>query len=92
MSFSMKNMLKAFQEIQEESDNRKRSVINKNTSEQRSEQRSHPWDDLNEEDWTLFMEEVDSLDLSERYKDKGSVMDYYEVCCKVWERWQKKGK
>ena len=33
MSFSMKNMLKAFQEIQEESDNRKRSVINKNTSE-----------------------------------------------------------
>jgi len=92
MSFSMKNMLKAFQEIQEESDNRKRSVINKNTSEQRSEQRSHPWDDLNEEDWTLFMEEVDSLDLSERCKDKGSVMDYYEVCCKVWERWQKKGK
>ena len=88
MSFSMENMLKAFQEIQEESDNRERSVINKNTSEQRSS----PWDDLNEEDWTLFMEEVDSLDLSERYKDKGSVMDYYEVCCKVWERWQKKGK
>ena len=86
MSFSMENMLKAFQEIQEESDNRERSVINKNTSEQRSS----PWDDLNEEDWTLFMEEVDSLDLSERYKDKGSVMDYYEVCCKVWERWQKK--
>lgn len=88
MSFDMENMLKAFQEIQEESDNRKRSIINKNTSEQRTA----PWDDLNEEDWTLFMEEVDSLDLSERYKDKGSVMDYYEVCCKVWELWQKKGK
>ena len=89
MSFSMENMLKAFQEIQEESDNREKKVFEKH-QEQRSEQRSHPWDDLNEEDWTLFMEEVDSLDLSERYKDKGSVMDYYEVCCKVWERWQKK--
>ena len=87
MSFNMDNMLKAFQEIQEGSDNRKRCV-----HKQRSEQRSSPWDNLSEEDWTLFMEEVDSLDLSERYKDKGSVMDYYEVCCKVWERWQKTGK
>lgn len=85
MGFDMEKMLQAFNEIQEESDNREKSVINKNTSEQRS----HPWDNLNEEDWTLFMEEVDSLDLSERYKDKGSVMDYYEVCCKVWERWDK---
>lgn len=85
MGFNMEKMLQAFSEIQNESDNREKSVINKNTSEQRS----HPWDNLNEEDWILFMEEVDSLDLSERYKDKGSVMDYYGVCCKVWERWDK---
>ena len=89
MSFSMENMLKAFQEIQEESDKRKESVKKEKAVR---EKRSHPWDDLSIEDWTLFMEEVDSLDLSERNKDKGSVMDYYEVCCKVWERWQKKGK
>jgi len=75
MGFDMEKMLEAFNEIQEKSDNRERSIINKNTSEQRS----HPWDDLSEEDWILFMEEVDSLDLSERYKDKGSVMDYYDV-------------
>lgn len=85
MGFDMEKMLEAFNEIQEKSDNRERSIINKNTSEQRS----HPWDDLSEEDWILFMEEVDSLDLSERYKDKGSVMDYYDVCCKVWERLDK---
>jgi len=88
MGYDEDAMLKVFKEIQDESDNRERCV-HKRTPEQRSEQRLHPWDNLNEEDWTLFIEEVDSLDLSERYKDKGSVMDYYDVCCKVWGRWDK---
>ena len=91
MSFSMENMLKAFQEIQEESDNREKCVINKNTSEQRSEQRSHPWDDLNEEDWTLFMEEVSDAWKCEQHKER-NMRSYSEVEMEVWGRWQKKGK
>jgi len=91
MSFSMEKMLKAFQEIQEESDNRERSVINKNTSEQRSEQRTAPWEDLNEEDWELFMIEVSDTWECEKYKEK-NMRDYSEVEMEVWERWQITGK
>lgn len=87
MSFSMENMLKAFQEIQEESDNRERSIINKNTSEQRTV----PWDDLNEEEWTLFMEEVSDAWECEQYKER-NMKSYSEVEMEVWERWQKKDK
>lgn len=83
----MENMLKAFQEIQEESDNRERSIINKNTSEQRTV----PWDDLNEEEWTLFMEEVSDAWECEQYKER-NMKSYSEVEMEVWERWQKKDK
>jgi len=87
MSFDMEKMLKAFQEIQEDSDNRERSVINKNTSEQRSS----PWDDLNEEDWDLFMKEVSDAWECEQYKEK-NMRDYSEIEMEVWSLWQKKGK
>ena len=86
MSFSMENMLKVFKEIQEESDNRERCV-----HKQRSEQRSPPWDNLSEEDWTLFMVEVSDTWECEQYKEK-NMRDYSEVEMEVWERWQKTGK
>lgn len=86
MGYDEEAMLKLFKDIQKEDDRRKSVVKEKPVSRSKP---THPWDNLDEEDWMLFMEEVDSLDLSERYKDKGSVMDYYEVCCKVWERWDK---
>ena len=86
MGFSMEKMLEAFQEIQEESDNREKCVHKRG-----SKDRYLPWDDLNEEDWTLFMKEVSDAWECEQYKEK-NMRDYSEVEMEVWERWQTTGK
>ena len=90
MSFSMENMLKAFQEIQEESDNREKCV-HKRESKQRSEQCSPPWDDLSEEKKMQFRRDVSDTWECEQYKER-NMKSYSEVEMEVWSRWQKKGK
>ena len=86
MSFNKQAMLKAFQEIQEQSDNREKCVHNKV-----SKDRYLPWDYLNEEDWILFIEEVNFAWDSEQRKER-NMRSYSEVEMEVWERWQKKVK
>lgn len=83
MGFDMEKMLQAFNEIQEESDNRERKV-----SERSAQKRMNPWDSLNEEDWTLFMEEVSDAWECEQYKER-NMRSYSEIEVEVWNRWNK---
>ena len=79
----MEKMLEAFNEIQEDSDNRERKEFERSV-----EKHTYPWDILSERDRNDFEAEVLDLWNSEQYKERNP-KDEWIVRCEVWERWDK---
>ena len=45
----------------------------------------YPWDNLSEENWRLFMDEVNDRWDKEQHKDKGKLKTHKEIMWEVWE-------
>ena len=85
MSFDVEAMQECLKQIDKESrEARKGKIAERNVVVERI----LPWDNLSEQDFRDFMNEVEDVWNSEQYKER-NMKDFYTIKLEVWERWDK---